>query len=136
MANSITASNSNAPFNSLLLTDANYMVSASYAATSTVSPSVNFNVANPYPTTANVIVYVYTTAQAAGTGSQIVLQESADNSAWNNIAIFANPVLSGSASTTNASVILGPNAKQYLRASASNYSGGTPTGVFGFNVLM
>lgn len=136
MANSITASNSAAPFNSLLLTDANYQVSASYAATSTVSPSVNFQVANPYPTTANVIVYVYTTAQAAATGSQLTLQESVDNVNWNNIANLANPILSGSATNTSVNVGLQPNAKQYLRVSASNYSGGTPTGNFGFNVLM
>jgi hypothetical protein len=136
MANSITASNAAAPFNSLLLSDANYAVSASYAATSTVSPSVNFQVASPYPTTANTIVYIYTTAQAAGTGSQITVQESADNSTWSNIAIFANPILSGSATTTNTSIILGPNAKQYLRVSASQYSAGTPAGVFGLTVLM
>jgi len=136
MATSITASNSNAPFNSLLLTDANFAVSASFAATSTVSPSVNFQVANPYPTTANTIVYVYTTATTAPTGSRITLQESADNSTWSNVAIFADPILSGSATVTSTQVVLGPNAKQYLRVSASQYTGGTPNGVFGLTVLM
>ena len=135
MVPSITASNANAPFNSLLLSDANYAVSASYAATSTVSPSVNFQVASPYPTTANTIINVYSTATVAPTGSRITLQESADNSTWSNIAIFADPILSGSSTTTSTQVILGPNAKQYLRVSASQYSGGTPNGVFGLTVL-
>lgn len=144
---SITGSTTT-PFNSLLLQDATFNVSASWGASATTAstPSVNFQVANPWPTSAECIINVYTNQILNTSGSQVygvALQESADNSSWNNIAIFFNPIVSatdasntGSAATTQ--VILGPNAKQYLRAigvTPAIINSVPPTGSFGFKTF-
>ena len=139
MATSITASNSAAPFNSLLLTDSNYIVTAALNATNAVTPSVNFNVANPYPTIASTLIYITATdTQTNASGSAIYLQESADNSTWTNAANFAAPIgkVSGSTTFTPVTVNYGTNnSKQYLRLSASNTTG-NPTGSVTLTVLM
>ena len=139
MSNSITASNSAAPFNSLLLTDANYVVTASWNG-SVVTPAVNFNVANPYPTIANTLIYISATAdtQTAASASSVYLQESANNSTWANVAVFAAPLLAitgSAAAPTAVTVNYGTNnSKQYLRLSGS--ASGAPTGSFTLTVLM
>lgn len=140
MANSITASTST-PYNSLLLTDQNYIVTASYGATATTASTsaVNFQTATPYPTTANVLVFVSASNSTTSTGSvSIVLQESSDNSTWTPAANIANPLFSssGSVSGQTATVGLQPGAKQYLRLAAISTVGTVPTGSFSLTVLM
>jgi len=129
MATSITASNSSAPFNSLLLTDANYVTSASYTS---ANSSVNFNDAYPYPTVQNTLLYVWS-APTAG-GLSVYVQESSDNSTWSNVSAFNQPVISASSATSVQLNYGTPTAKQYLRISASQTAGGT--GTYGLSVLM
>ena len=132
MATSITASTTS-PFNSLLLQDLAFSATGSVPG---VSGVLNFNSANPYPTTANVIVnfgFTALTTTSNSLGPTASLQESADNSTWTTVAIFApqyqadNGSTSGSAAT-NTQVVLGPNAKQYLRLSASLAGPGVGSG--------
>lgn len=137
---SITASNASAPFNSLLLTDSNYVVTASFGASATTASSnaVNFQNATPYPTTANVIAYVSYVNTTAATGSvSIVLQESSDNSTFTACANLANPIASstGSVASGNVSVGLQPGAKQYLRVSAITPAGTPATGAVTLSIL-
>jgi len=140
--NSITASNSSAPYNSLLLTDSNYTVSSSsYAATAATAstPSVNFQVVTPYPTIANTLWYVSCTNSTTTTGSvQLVLQEASDNATWTACAGLANPILTSSGSVATSSITVGPQpeAKQYLRLSAISTVGTVPTGSFSLSILM
>jgi len=146
MATSITSSTVS-PFNSLLLQDTQYNVSVAFNAVtgSAVSPSVNFNSAAPWPTTANVIVKVYNSAitgSGNGVANGVYLQESSDNVTFTNVAIFNQPVLSptdssGAIAAASVNLILGPNAKQYLRVSAQTNSGSSQnlTGSAGLNVL-
>jgi hypothetical protein len=138
---SSTGSNSAAPFNSLLLTDANYITTASFGASATTASSnpLNFQVATPYPTTANVIAYVNWTNTSASSGSiYLVLQESADTVTWTPCANLANPIVStlGSVSAGNVSVGLQPSQKQYLRVSAIANAGAAATGSVTLSALM
>lgn len=123
MANSITASTVS-PFSGLLLSDANYVTSASLGVATNNTPSLFFpNI--DYPTVGKFVVQVALTAATNTTGSiNVVLQESVDNANWTTIAIFANPLVtaattSQSSSAASAQVLLSPNtAKPYLRAQA------------------
>lgn len=136
MANSITASTVS-PFTGLLLTDAQYIATASFATATTAStPALTFNNID-YPTVGQFIVQVSATNTTTTTGSvNITLQESSDNTNWNNIAVFANPLLvsSGSVASNSVQVLLTPQAKTYLRASATSI-GALPTGSMTLSAL-
>ncbi len=138
---SITASNASAPFNSLLLKDQNYIVSTSFGATAATASTtgVDFQVASPYPTTANVLALVQVANTSTSSGSvTVVLQESSDNSTWTPVANLVNPILTstGSVATDSVTVGLQPSQKQYLRASAISSVGAVPTGSVTLSILM
>jgi len=149
---SITSSNANAPFNSLLLTDASYTVAVSTgltAGSTSYTPSVNFNTAKPYPTTAKVIAQLSNTALTGTSGSLITyagLQDSADNSSFAAIPCFTSSILNatdvaGSVAAGTAQVLLPPSVRQYVRASVTVPTGGAVvtsgiTGSFGLTILM
>ena len=148
MANSITASTVS-PFTGLLLEDANYVVTGAFVVGTTgttYTPSVNLaNV--DYPVVGKFIVQVFNTAltnTAGGVQSWISLQESSDNSTFNNIGAFTSSLLtftdsSGTAAAGTTQVLLTPKAKQYLRAAAVVNTGGSTaggiTGSFGLALL-
>lgn len=129
MANSITASTVS-PFSGLLLSDANYVATASFTAAATSSTPALFFPNLQYPTTGKFIIQVATINTTVSTGSvNIVLQESSDGTTWNNIATNANPLIatSGSVASASVQVSLDPAAKSYLRANAISI-GALPTG--------
>jgi hypothetical protein len=151
---SITSSNASAPFNSRLLTDANYIktVSAGMTSGATVyTTAVDFNTATPYPTTEKVIVQLYNTA-LTGTSASLVtymgLQDSADNSSFTDIGCFTSSLLkatdvAGAVAAqipATAQVLLPPNVRQYVRGKVVVPTGaaaaGGITGSFGVSVLM
>ena len=139
MSTSITAS-TNCPYNGLLLQDALYTVTASYAATATTASTgvVDFKVATPWPTTSELIVWVGVADTTASTGSTtIVLQDSANNSVWTPVANLANPILTSTGSIASQGVYVGlqPGGQRYLRASAITSVGTVSTGSVTLAVL-
>jgi hypothetical protein len=133
MSTSITGS-TNTPFNAPLVTDSNFMVSASWAAGGGVTPSWAFANATNWPTIANFQVYVYSTILTGNTGSNsLYVQESSDNVNWSNCANIAAPLLAPTASAAVSTYLtLQPASKQYFRVSCSIGAGnGTPAGTFG-----
>lgn len=147
MANSITAS-TNSPFSGLLLQDVNFNVSASVGASATTSSTPSIAYANvDYPTVGKFIVQAFlgqVTATAGTAAIGVTLQESIDNVNWNNIAVFASPLVSssnssGTASAASVQVLLTPNAKTYLRAQCYVPSGSVlpngGSGSFGIQTL-
>jgi len=139
MANSITSSNSSAPFNGYLLTDANFTVTQSWNnSTAAPTPSFNFKVATPWPSINSTELYVYSTVitGTVASSSYLTLQGAPDNSTWTNLAYFANPILTATGSAAvSAYLTLQPGTPQYIRLSGSNQSGGTPTGSYGMTLL-
>lgn len=125
----------NKPTNVRLIKDG-YLVSTK--ALPVAANTVNLNgidlvQATPYPTTEKIVVNV-STAAATGTANSkninVVLQDSADNTTFTNIAELANPVLrvtddGGSATAAgSANVLLPPAVKRYIRASATGEANG------------
>ena len=140
MATSITGS-TNSPYNAPLLVDANYIYSASWAGVGGVSPTFNFNTANPWPTTAQFEVNVYSTAPTgtSTSASYFTIQQSSDNVTWTTVTIFGQPmqgtVYGGSAYSQTLS--LPYNVSQYLRLSASNASASSsPQGTWGWTLYI
>jgi hypothetical protein len=144
---SITGS-TNSPYSGLNLQDVNFSVSAAFGSASQVAttPAIFYpNVG--YPDVGRFIVQVYNTSLSgtAGTAAAAInLQESNDGITWNNIAAFSSSLLTvtntaGSASAGTAQVLLTPNAKPYLRATATTAAGGATasgiTGSFGIQTL-
>jgi hypothetical protein len=158
---SITSSYSG-PFNGLLLQDVVFNVSASWPSASvSTSASVNVgvfavsastpNIYYPnldFPTVGQFVVQVYTTALTNSSGSvtsSVRLQESKDGNSWNDVSVFSSTLCSTidngalASPAVNTYVLLAPNAKPYLRATAtvpatgSTYGG--VTGSFGINTL-
>lgn len=128
MANSITASNSSAPFNGYLLTDATYVVTASIASgVGGVSTGFNLKNVTPFPSINDTTLYVACTATTGPSSSYITLQGSPDNSTWTNLSYFANPVLTVSGSATSANLTLQPGTPQYVRVSSSVQAGSAAT---------
>lgn len=141
MANSITASTVS-PFTGLLLSDSNYYVTASFpsaSAAASSSPSLFFpNV--DYPTVGKFIVQVSNPllgGSAGGVSSFVTLQESNDNSTWNNVAPYSSSVLtltdsSGTIAASSQQLLLTPKAKPYLRIQVTVPAGGSSlTGISG-----
>jgi len=113
----------NTPTNSRLLTDINYIASASLQ-TATATPSLDFIQATPYPVTERVVVSInsstITSTKANGVTGSIAYQDSADNSTFANISQLAGYALSGSSLTaTNQQILLPPSARRYLRINAT-----------------
>lgn len=150
MATSITGS-TNTPFNNYILQDVNYNVSASLPAAGASGSTgfINFNVANPFPTTTQVVLNVYFTALTNTSGSQVIsasLQQSADSVTWVNATGFASPLLTTTdngalaAPAATTQVVLGPNALQYYRVNANVPANGAAsggiTGSFGLFLTM
>lgn len=137
MANSITASTVS-PFTGLLLTDSNFITTASFGGSATTASTPSLAFANiDYPTVGKFIVQVAATNTTVGTGSvNVVLQESNDNTTWNNIAVFANPIFVSSGSVPGSvQVLLTPQAKTYLRAQAQTLTGNNATGSITLSAL-
>lgn len=132
MANSITASTVS-PFSGLLLQDSNFIVTTSFGGSATTASSAPITFANiQLPTVGKFIVNIASSNTTTTSGSvNIVLQESSDNTNWNNIAVFANPIVvsTGSISApTPTQVLLTPQAKTYLRVQAQTLTGNNATG--------
>jgi len=125
------------PFNTRLILDTNYIVSASIPTTlaagaavgsasiasSGSTPALDFIQATPYPTTERVIVRVDASAVLGSTGSAItfVLQHSDDNVTFIDIPELSSTLVSstgnaGTASAAYATVLLPPTVKRYVRA--------------------
>jgi hypothetical protein len=147
MANSITAS-TNSPYSSLNLQDVNFNVSAAFGSASQAATTPSLYIPNiGFPEIGKFIVQVYNTSLTGTAGtvsSNINLQESNDNSTWNNISVFSSSLLAitntaGSASAGTSQVLLTPSAKSYLRAQSSTVNGGATaggiTGSFGLQLL-
>lgn len=117
-----------APVNTRNLKDALYIVTKALpAAAGTVnSNAIDLNVASPYPITEKVIFNVVTTASAGSANSKncnIIVQDSADNSTFANLANVANPFLrvtdsGGNTAAGAASMLLPPVTRRYVRVQA------------------
>ncbi len=141
----------NLPYNNRILTDPNYIATASLSGSgqtgnastaSTVTTAFDFRQATPYPVTERIIFSVSSSLVTNTTGSKninIVLQDSADNITFANVAGVANPLVmitntgtTLSSSANIANILLPPNIREYVRIQAtpetsSSLSGG-PTG--------
>jgi hypothetical protein len=127
MSTSITASNSAAPFNQVLLTDSNYITSVAFSASVTASsPSINFGDPIPYPALNNSLAYVTSYNMTTGSGSvSVILQGSPDNSTWTALSNIANPLITATGSVVSASttVTLQQTQPQFLRVVAVPQAG-------------
>jgi hypothetical protein len=99
-------------------------------AANTVNTSgIDLGAATPFPLTEAFQVRISTTA---GTGANnknitIVVQDSADNSSFTNIATLRGTVIneeSSSYAATTANYALPPNTRRYVRASATGEADG------------
>lgn len=113
----------NYPANTRILADASLIrTKAMPAAAGTANtPGLDLGVATPFPTTETININV--TAGASATGNSvngtIVLQDSADNSAFTNIATLGTTTVVDSGSATTAVDVtykLPVGCKRYIRA--------------------
>jgi len=124
----------NAPVNTRAIRDINYIanIALPVAANTVNTNGLDLIQATPYPTTEYVIVQVLTSASNATANSKnvnVVLQDSADNVTFANIALLANPLLtvtdnSGTTPAGAANVLLPPSARRYIRAQATGEANG------------
>ena len=124
----------NAPVNTRLLQDANYIVTLALPATATTANTGNINLLNvvPYPVTEVINVLVTTGASTSGNSvnSTIVLQNASANSdgtantaSWANITTLGNVLIVQGASATVATTNtfkLPPGCLQFIRAQVTN----------------
>lgn len=120
-----------APVNQRNLKDANFIknVALPNAANTVTTNGMDLVQATPYPVTEKVVLQINTT-QSTGANSKninVVIQDSADNSSFTNIATLAVKVIAGNAanypsSSTNYSLPI--NTRRYVRASATGEANG------------
>lgn len=124
----------NAPVNTRSIRDINYIanIALPVAANTVNTNALDLIQATPYPTTQYVIAQVLTGASNATANSKninVVLQDSADNVTFANIALLANPLLTvtdngGTTPAGSASVLLPPSVRRYVRAQATGEANG------------
>lgn len=120
-----------APVNQRALLDTNYIrtVALPNAANTVTTNQMDLIQAVPYPVTDKVVLQL-NTEQSTGANSKninVVIQDSADNSSWANIATLAVKVIAGNAanypsSSTNYSLPI--HTRRYIRASATGEANG------------
>lgn len=124
----------NAPVNTRAVRDINYIANIAMpnAANTVNTAGLDLIQATPYPTTEYVIAQILT---SAGNGANnknvnVVIQDSADNVTFANIALFAAPILTvtdnngGGYPVGSANVLLPPSARRYIRAQATGEANG------------
>jgi hypothetical protein len=122
------------PVNTRAIRDINYIanIALPVAANTVNTNSLDLIQATPYPTTQYVIAQVLTGASNASANNKninVVLQDSADNSNFANIALLAAPLLTVTDNTGNtpagaANVLLPPGVRRYVRAQAVGEANG------------
>lgn len=117
----------NYPTNVRNLVDTNFTVSVALPATATTANTnaLDLQQATPYPTTEIIDVYVATTASASGNSvnSTVVIQDSADNVTFTNVAVLGvSKIVQGSGSTAATANYykLARGGQRYIRAQFAN----------------
>lgn len=113
----------NAPFNSQILQDANYIVTSSVTA---ASPSMDLIQASPFPTTRYVVLNVTASAvnstKYATWSASLSVQDSADNSTFADVAAMGplaiNDAATKTAGTSKISYQFPPTIRRYVRVGA------------------
>lgn len=120
-----------APVNTRALRDANYIknVALPNAGNTVNTNGMNLVQAVPFPMTTKVTLQVNTTASVAANSKNIniVIQDSADDSTYANIATLAVTRVAGNATAHAASstnYALPPGTRQYVRAQATGEADG------------
>lgn len=121
------------PVNERSLKDATLIVSAALpnAANTVNTNSIDLGNATPFPTTTAFNVQIVTTA-ATGANTKnlnIVIQDSADNSTFANIATLGAPTVriaeaNSAYAATTVNVALPPGTRRYVRASVTGEANG------------
>jgi hypothetical protein len=124
----------NPPANTRAVRDINYIsnIAMPNAANTVNTNSLDLIQAVPFPVTETVTVQLLTAGGNGANNKNInaILQDSADNSNWANIAVFATPLLqtvdNNGAGYNNASVnvLLPPSVRRYIRAQATGEANG------------
>lgn len=132
-SNVLTLAN-NSPVNTRAVRDINYIANIALpnAANTVNTNALDMIQATPFPTTETITVNILSTG---GNGSNnknvnIILQDSADNVTFANIAVFATPLLQvvdnngGGLNNGNLEVLLPPTVRRYIRAQATGEANG------------
>lgn len=125
-----------APVNTRAVIDVNYKVTAALpvAGANTNTSGLDLIQATPFPTTQYCIAQVLVAASTAGANNKninVVLQDSANNVTFANIALLANPLVTvtdnngGGWAAASANVTLPPSTRQYVRAQAVGEANGS-----------
>jgi hypothetical protein len=122
------------PVNERRLKDATFIKSAALpnAANTVNGGALDLGTATPFSVTEKLQLQISLTAANGANNKNINIrvQDSADNSSWANVAVFANPLLqstdnNGAGHTANSvKVALPPTIRRYVRAVAVGEANG------------
>lgn len=125
-----------APVNTRAVLDVNFIVTGALpvAGANTNTNSMNFGVSTPFSATQYVLGKLLVAASASGANNKnvnFVIQDSADNSNFANIAVLANPILQatdnngGGWAANSVTFPIPSTVRQYMRAQAVGEANGS-----------